>query len=202
MPLKTQREVTEADLGRLNIGRRYYEASLDGMFADAQHRRVIHRYCRAIHEVRREGQGLLLWGPNGRGKTFSIAVILKWAVSWGYSGYCILAQDIVPTIVESRPFEETALGSISIETRMQTVDFLAIDDLGKEVEGRGFSTNVVDGLLRRRSRERLPTIVSTNLSLSEGSFLARYGQSAYDIAVESLYPFNVKGRGQSERIGI
>jgi DNA replication protein DnaC len=86
---------------------------------------------------------------------------------------------------------------------MRAVDVLLIDDLGKEVEGSGYMVSALDRLLRDRSRERKSVIVTTNLPLfgddATPSVTSRYRNSVADLLKEILYPFNVKGRGSSER---
>lgn len=195
------RELVDRDLARMNIGRRYWEADLLRVPDDAQHKELVARYCRRVHGVRKRGMGLLLWGDNSRGKTYSAAVILKNAVRHGYSAYMVVADQLKAAIIERHVFEDTDLGPVSVEERVRTVDFLCIDDIGKEYSGQsGFAEVQFENLMRHRTRNLLPTVVTTNLTLE--AYRDRYAKSAFEIAKECLFPFQVKGTGDSFRAGL
>jgi DNA replication protein DnaC len=199
---KRKRELTEVDLNRLNIGRRYWSAELDRIPEAAQHKEFVSRYCSKIHAVRKRGVGLLLWGDNSRGKTYSAAIILKTAVRYGFSGYCVLADQLKQAVIEQHTFEQSAVGEKkTVEQRAREVDFLVLEDLGKEYRAAsGFSETQFENLIRYRTRNLMPTIITTNLSLAE--FRDRYAKSSFEIAKECLYPFQVKGTGKSFRSAI
>jgi len=188
-----KRSLTNHDFHRMNIGRRYFGASLADIQTDEQHYDVLKRYCSKIHRVRRRGIGLLFFGPNSGGKTYGATCILKHAVSAGYSAYCVMAADLTDIVVNNKVFEEdVAEGIISVESRIRNCDFLLLEDVGKEYRAKsGFAENQLENLLRHRTRNLLPTIVTTNLEL--GEFRDRYAKSTFEIAKECLYPFQVQG---------
>jgi len=202
MKRRKPRQLTKSDLERLRIGRHYWDADIASLHLGTSHRDVVLHYCAKIHTAHAQGKGLLFWGDNGRGKTYSSASILKHARSWGYSGLLLRATDLVPSIVEDWVFESGPLGTTNYERRMRSVDFLVIDDLGKETLGKGFFLSAMDRILRDRAQEARPVIITTNLPLkheSEDSFETRYGRSAFDLVHETMYPFQIKGRNRSER---
>lgn len=190
---REQRKLTERDLRRMNIGRRYWDASLDAIETDADHERILRTYAERIGRVRRRGRGLLFYGPNSAGKTYGSVCLLKHAVSWGYSAYCIMAADLKDAVIRDEVFEEDFVrGRVTTEQRIREVDFLLLEDVGKEYKAKsGFGENLMENLLRHRTRNMLPTIITTNLSLPD--FRERYGRSTFEIARESLYPFEVRG---------
>ena len=58
----------------------------------------------------------------------------------------------------------------------RSVDFLLIDDLGREHAGpTGFSATIFDNLIRYRTQHRLPTLFTTNLKQRE--IRERYGDA-------------------------
>jgi DNA replication protein DnaC len=138
---------------------------------------------------RREGWGLWFWGDNSLGKTYGATVLLKAVVSQGYSGYCILADELRAAYIKPKRFDP----DMNVMERVETVEFLLIEDLGKEYSGKGsdWAEMCLENLFRRRSRKLLPMMVTTNMSPK--AFAERYKQSALAISMETMTPIEVKG---------
>lgn len=201
MRRKRPRKLSERDLRRLNIGQRYWEASLKNTDEGCSHRPYIENYLKAIHTNRKKGTGLLLWGDNSRGKTWAAASILKNAAAWGYSGYMINPDILKSAVIEKTVFEDTVAGKVTIQDRVEEVDFLVLDDLGKEYRGEsGFFQTVIENLLRTRTRNLLPIIVTTNLAIED--FGRIYNKSMFEILQECVVPIQIKGTGDSFRRAI
>lgn len=175
----------EHDLARLNIGRRYWRASVHSISESASHRPEMVAYCREIGRHRREGHGLVFWGVSSVGKTYVASAILKYAVTLGYSAYAVLADQVVPSVVEDHVFEDTLRdGRVTTLMRMHAADFLLLDDLGREYHATsGFAARTIEGLLRFRSRELRPTLTTTNLTPME--LADRYGSTVVELFRES-----------------
>lgn len=195
------RERLKILLDRAHVPPRFRHASLKGFHTDANHYEVVTRYVKGLARVRRKGLGLLLYGANGRGKTYAAAVIVREASLAGYTCLFIQAADVKKVVVENAEFETTPYGErITYERRLEEVEFLVLEDVGKEyAAASGFSENYFESLLRRRVQACKPTIITTNLSLE--AFRERYDVSITELVRESMYPFEVQGRGRSERIG-
>lgn len=187
-------DLTETQLRRLNIGRRYWPAELRQIPESASYRAVVHRYALRIREMRARGWGLMLWGPNSRGKTFSASALLKHAVRAGYTGYCITAPALKTCFIEKPWFDEDQ----TVPQRIETVDFLVIEDIGKEFRGQsGWAELQFESLLRTRTRELLPTIVTTNFAPSE--MLEVYNRSALELAFEMMHAVECTGANYRKR---
>ena len=131
-----------------------------------------------------------MWGANSTGKSFASAMILKEAVKAGYSAYCILANELKSVYISPKQFD----ADNTVVDRVVNVDFLLIEDIGKEYSGKGsgWAELNLENLLRRRSRELKPVIITTNLSPTE--FKVRYKSSASAIVKESMIAVEVKGK--------
>lgn len=186
--------LTEDHLRRLNIGRRYWGASLpDG--SETFHS-VCRKYVSRLPAFCGKGVGLFLWGDNSRGKTYTATAILQECARQGYSAYCVLADSLRTMYISPEMFDP----SMSTVQRVETVEILLIEDLGKEYTGKGsgWAELCFENLLRRRTRERLVTIITTNLSPRD--FKERYKESAQAICLENMIAVQVKGEDHRSRI--
>ena len=153
------------------------------------HQGLIQQYADDIIEHASEGWGLFLWGANGRGKTFAAAAILKRAAMAGFSTYCVLANVLKVAYIDGQRFDKDE----TIVHRVEHVEILLIEDLGKEYSGKGshWAELCFENLIRTRSRELRPTLITTNLSPRE--FKERYKDSAASMVVETMIAAQVKG---------
>lgn len=188
-------KLSREQLERMNIGRRYWPAEI-AEIPESPHRTVLERYVRKIAEMRREGQGLFLWGPNSRGKTYGAAAVLKEAVCQRYTAYAVLTNVLKSAYIDGARFDADQ----TIVQRVESVDFLLIEDLGKEYSGRGsgWAELCLENLLRHRSRELMPVVCTTNLDPQ--AFLARYKKSAMAIVFESMFAVQVDGPDYRKKI--
>lgn len=174
--------VTPEILTALNIGRRYWGADVNCIPETSSHCSIIRSYAGSIRDMASRGVGLLMLGDNSLGKTYAASAILIAAVRKWLTAYAITADELKVVYIE-RP-DDAIRGPI--HKTMETVDFLLIDDLGKEYSGKGsgWAELCFENLIRKRTRELLPTIVTSNLSVDK--FRERYGKSVFAISKESM----------------
>jgi len=183
-------ELTTEHLVYMNIGRRYWGAEL----ADAsdEQRKALRGYVTRFKRMLAKGTGLFLCGPNGSGKTFISAALLKeaWA-RWRVTGYCVTAAELKHCWIDD---VLAHLGSGELmRDRVETCRLLVIDDLGKEHRAAsGYAETQVGALLRHRSRHVLTTIVTTNLKPEP--FAEVYGASTAKLLKECALPVLLKDR--------
>ncbi|MFA4971192.1 MAG: ATP-binding protein [bacterium] len=161
------RKLTEEDLRRMRVPRRYWSVRGDEISDEAGRaggisaRAAVRSYMGQLPEMRRRGVGLVLWGTNGTGKT-SIAVFI--AMEFRRRGNPVLyaeAADLKRLIVEREMFDEDQ----TFWDRALNVDVLVLDDLGKGTQdSTGFGARIIDELIRHRNANRLVTIITTNMS--------------------------------------
>lgn len=180
--------LTEEILVRMNIGRRFWRANVSDLPENTT-KGLFRSYMQNLAQNYDEGWGLFMYGNNGVGKTHSSCALLKEIQKQGYSTYCILADVLKASYIDGSRFD----ADNSIIQRVESVDFLLLEDLGKEYSGKGsgFAELCFENLLRKRSRECLPTLVTTNLSPQ--AFKERYKQSAASLAMECMVACEVKG---------
>lgn len=193
---RAKTKLTEAHLERMNIGRRYWPAKIDTIPEDTAHGKLIRTYVQKIEEFYGRGAGLYLWGNNSRGKTYAACAALKAVNERGYSAYCVMADQLRSIYIDRSMFDP----DMTVVQRVEQVDFLLIEDLGKEYTGKGsgWAELCFENLLRKRTRELKPTLITTNLSPKD--FLDRYRESAQAICLENTVACQVKGEDHRRRI--
>jgi DNA replication protein DnaC len=184
--------LTEDDLLRARIPKRYWEARL----ADAQEtvQLIARRYIANFVVMRERGVGLLLWGPNGVGKT-SIAVVLgKEYRRRGHSLLFLEAAEIKGAVINSEMFDDDQ----TLWERAKSVDVLMIDDLGKGVQdSTGFGARVLDELIRHRNANKRVTFISTNMTLK--AIEDELKASTMHSLKECIFPVRVVGDDLREK---
>ncbi len=111
-----------------------------------------------------DSQGLFMYGKTGLGKTHLSLAIANVVIDRGYDVYYGSVQSIMDKL-EAEHFGRLPRED-SIKEDILTCDLLIIDDLGTE-----FSTQYTNAelynIINSRILSSLPTIISTNLAISE-----------------------------------
>lgn len=189
-------QLTEEILNRMNIGRRYWTAEMTDL-PETKAKSVFRKYMTDLDAQFEGGWGMFIYGPNGVGKTHASCAMLKEVTKRGYSSYCILADELKVAFIDGARFDKDN----SVIDRVRSVDFLLIEDLGKEYSGKGsgFAELCFENLLRKRCREMRPTFITTNLSRS--AFFDRYKESAASLAQECMVAVEMTGQDRRASIG-
>jgi len=183
-------------LKRMNIGKRYWSATLDNIDKTSPHGEVIRKYLNNLSLMVEKGVGMYLWGENSRGKTYSACATLKEIQAAGFFTYCVMADQLRSIYIDRSMFDP----EMSVVQRVEQVGILLIEDLGKEYVGKGsgWAELCFENLLRKRTRELKPTFITTNLSPKD--FKERYKESAQAICLEGMIACQVKGPDYRKRI--
>lgn len=107
---------------------------------------------------------LFLYGETGLGKTHLSLAIAGEAIKKGFTVMYNSAQNIFNELQKER-FSKTDTNG-AFEAMVLECDLLLIDDLGAEFITQ-FTTSALYNIINTRMNRLLPTIISTNLSLSE-----------------------------------
>jgi DNA replication protein DnaC len=125
----------------------------------------IYRYCvRYAQSVTPGSKSLLLSGPTGLGKTHLSLSIAKTAIQNGLGVIYGSAPDLLSQVEKER-FSRSETGEDSLAL-MLSCDLLILDDLGAEFS-TSFTVSCIYNIINTRINRGLPTIISTNGSLSD-----------------------------------
>lgn len=141
------------------------------------------RYADAWDDMRRENNGLLLWGNTGNGKTFAAACIANELIDRG-----------IPAMITSFPrILNAGYDKQEIIEQVRYYPMLVIDDLGAERSSE-YAMETVYTVIDERYKAKKPLIVTTNLTLDELCKPKNMDyQRIYDRVIEMCTPLVFKG---------
>lgn len=123
----------------------------------------VKKYLQQLDENRKKGIGIYLCGDVGCGKTHLAVAVAKEAIRAGWS---VKFTALIDLLLEMRrcfddgKSEETVLGSCC------GVDFLVLDDLGKE-NPKEWGLSVLYNIINERYESRRPVILTSNYAPGE-----------------------------------
>jgi len=183
----------------MNIPRRFRDAT-DPMAAKEWFVPLVERYMADPAARRREGQGVLLAGANGCGKTWTVlalAVELGHRVGRNLDVVYINSAELVNRVYRFGAPEFLADRGQTFDTAVETCTVLVVDDLGHEIRSDGAGNKIaiskLTRLLRKRSDNLRLTFVTTNLPLSDESsksLSSELGPSVRSL-LDELCPFQL-----------
>ena len=147
-----------------NVGKKFMRCTFDAYDSkghEAQYQACV-EYAKAFE--RNEGEGILLYGTVGTGKTHLAAAIGNHIVyELGYDVYFMPFTEFLNTL---RIYMNDKSRTEAFMARLYKADLLIMDDLGKE-KYTEWAAEQLFSLLDRRYRERQPIIVTTNFTPKE-----------------------------------
>lgn len=154
---------------------------------------IMKRYTEHFAECRQKGQGLLLYGACGSGKTFAAAEIANALIDQGIP--CLFSNF-------SRLFEKLtaprAQRTMDVED-LNKFDLLVLDDLAAETDNK-YVDSMIFQIVDARCRAGLPMIVTTNLTkqdLLNPRTVAK--KRVYDRILERCCPIEMTGTNRRAR---
>ena len=147
-----------------NFDLKYYTEKADGGVAPRKRMTQILKVCREFSlSFADSKQNLLLLGKTGLGKTHLSLAIANEAVSNGYSVIYGSAQNLINKAAAE---QFSYSGATDVIDGLLGCDLLIIDDLGTEMN-TSFSQSCIYNIINTRMLKKLPTVISTNLTLEE-----------------------------------
>jgi DNA replication protein DnaC len=150
-----------------NIGKRFINCS----FKNFQKRAGVEKafnaaldFSKNFKQKQETGEGILFYGGSGNGKTHLAVAIVREVVRQGYSAIFQPAAELQYRL--NATYHDSGESETEIMSGLVESDLTVIDDLGKgkwseKVEERFYV--ILDG----RYRELRPTVITTNLKLSD-----------------------------------
>ncbi|MFF7198207.1 hypothetical protein ACFZAM_31425 [Streptomyces sp. NPDC008079] len=152
----------------------------------------------ALHAERNiaAGRSIVLWSPNaGSGKTLLMMLLCKAILAQGFAVHLDQFNDILDLFTSTwRDKSERERW----DQQVRNVDFLGIDDFGKENKGRiEVVEDAIDRVLRSRVSSDAPTAITTNLTPTE--IQQGYGGYVMSLLTEKAVFIEVPGASYRPR---
>jgi DNA replication protein DnaC len=179
------------------VGKRFRAATLSQV--NSRYFTDVFRYAEHYEKYLKRGEGLLLSGPPGIGKTFAIVALqkfLKEKLGGRFDYYVITA----PRLFELYATPQTATEvddhrGTSWSRLFESVEGMVINDLGKEERIREWQEQAaaykLGRLLRARHEEERAVFITTNFPIKEMegdesvmTFRKAYGESIWSLVLE------------------
>lgn len=140
-----------------------------------QFNNIVAKYVKNMSKALRGGYGLLFVGDNGVGKTIMMSYVLVQAIKQARTTYYTTMPQLDWDI--KRGFSDK-----EAQKRLQwmlTSDFLAIDELGKELEKRDsrYTNQQIERILKQRFDNSGPVLIGSNMDADQLGSDDVYGSS-------------------------
>lgn len=147
-----------------NIGREYHDICLKD-FSGSDTNSVVpvtQEYISNFENNFHYGLGLTFSGPVGTGKTFAMTCVLKELIKQGVDVYFITFEELINVWGKSWHDDDAKR---LLEQRLKTASVLGLDELRTDPRNAGgFLANGLDSVIRHRTSNLLPTLVTTNMN--------------------------------------
>jgi DNA replication protein DnaC len=146
-----------------NIGREYHDICLKD-FQGEDTKRVVplsNAYLEKFDDNFHYGIGITFSGPVGTGKTFAMTSILKELIKRSRKVYFITFEELID-VWGSSWHDETA--KKRLQDKLKRAEVLGIDEVRTDPRNNsGFLANGFDSVIRHRTSNLLPTLITTNM---------------------------------------
>lgn len=166
---------------------------------------VVINYISDIDSTYSSGRGLYLYGSNGVGKSMLGSIIVKEAYRHRYSSKRITFVEYIneyTKIWKSQSIEEKESLEDQFYSYTKAVDFLVLEEIGKESTKPDLALTILEDCLRYREEHGLCTVICTNLSLRDLISLKYQSKSIESLIHGSMTPVKILGvdrRGTYEK---
>lgn len=154
----------------------------------------ISEYLNNLDNNFENNKGLFLCGSNGVGKTMISCIILKEAYKHRYTTRRATFVDYIDRYTKvwsARSIEEKYLFEDELYTYYKAVEFLVLEEVGKEIDSK-VAAPILEDLLRYREDHGLVTIICTNLNVETLS--DRYGESCMSLLRGNTVPITIESK--------
>lgn len=173
----------------------WHEKKLSDFTNDEEALRVVKKYLSSYKDFYHKGIGLYLWGSNGTGKSHLMNCSFKKLISLGRNVRIFSMDEIVDKFTSSWYSEDDKRDLNKI---LRQIDFLGIDEFGKNVDKDGnpvylpdLVKRVMESVIRFRVQMNKPIWFSSN---TDPKFVKEvFSEDIASLLREAVIPICVRG---------
>lgn len=194
-----RKTLNEVSLGLIGIPKSFRRKSLKDFIVQedtelSKVKKLVLDYLVNLDDNFESNKGLFFYGSNGVGKTMLSCIILKEAYRHRYSARRSTFVEYIDKYTKAwnaRTAEEKETIESDLYTYYKAVEFLVLEEVGKEIDSK-VAAPVLEDLLRYREDNGLVTIICTNLNLKLMS--ERYGESCMSLLKGNMTPVMIESK--------
>ncbi len=190
--------MSKESLSLIGIPKKFHSLTIDDFdtFGNSdleKVKRYITDYLDNMQQVFESNEGLCLYGSNGVGKTFIACMIIKEAYRRRFTAKRVTFVEYVNLYTQLwgvKSYEEKTLLEEEFYNKYKAVEFLALEEVGKEIDSK-IAAPILEDLFRYREDKGLVTIMCTNLAPKD--LESRYGVSVSSLIKGNMTPIKIEG---------
>ena len=194
-PVRTH--MNETSLSLIGVPKTFMNKSLAdfvtrGSSALSDVKKLVKSYIDNIDDNFENNKGLFMYGSNGVGKTMLSCIILKEAYRHRYTSRRTTFVEYInkyTRVWDAKNSDERDIFEDELYTYYKSVEFLVLEEVGKEIDSK-VAAPIFEDLLRYREDHGLVTIICTNLNIK--LMTERYGESCISLLRGNTTPVMIE----------
>lgn len=190
--------MSKTSLSLIGIPKSFINTTIEDFIAKSielkEVKSLVQQYIKDLDFNFDNNKGLFLCGSNGVGKTMLSCIILKEAYKHRYTSRRTTFVEYIDKytrVWSSKNSEEKEAFEDELYTYYKSVEFLVLEELGKEIDSK-VAAPILEDLLRYREDKGLVTILCTNLNTETLS--ERYGESCMSLLKGNTIPVTIQSK--------
>lgn len=151
-------------------------------------------YLDSFSENIDQNNGLFLSGSNGVGKSMLSSILAKEAYIRRMSVRMCQFSDYISQYTRAwgtKALEDRESANDDFNVNYKTVEFLVLEEIGKEIDSK-IAEPILEDCLRYREEKGLVTIICTNLDIDQIKRI--YGMSVASLIKGNMTPIDIAGK--------
>lgn len=193
-----RKTMSKTSLSLIGIPKSFINTTIEDFIAKSielkEVKSLVQQYIKDLDFNFDNNKGLFLCGSNGVGKTMLSCIILKEAYKHRYTSRRTTFVEYIDKytrVWSSKNSEEKEAFEDELYTYYKSVEFLVLEELGKEIDSK-VAAPILEDLLRYREDKGLVTILCTNLNTETLS--ERYGESCMSLLKGNTIPVTIQSK--------
>lgn len=168
--MRPKREnISSSSLMLMGVPKKFCKYSIEDFEAETSTlkkvKNLVEDFIQNVNDSFEEGQGFCFMGANGVGKSMLACIILKEFYRNRYSCQRVTFSQYISAYTEGwgANKDERDLAEQEVYEKYKAVEFLVLEEIGKEIDSK-IAKPILEDLLRYREEKGFVTVICTNLT--------------------------------------